>query len=200
MGNNSKTTVCHSGFIKTFLALFIAIVSFNSASGQIAQEREEAPPIRDRIFFGGSFGLQFGTYSNIEILPVVGLWVLPRINVAVGPGYRFYKIYDDKTSIFSARAYTQLFIIRDIGNLFPSQIHTGVFFQCEDEVLSLDSEYWRNVSYSPNRFSVNTVLVGAGLSQQIGRRASLDFIVLWPLNESDYNIYGKPELRFGFIF
>ena len=191
-------SVYPDSFRRVIIAVLAILFSFNSLSGQ--STREEPPPIRERIFFGGSFGLQFGTYTNIEILPVVGLWVLPRITIAAGPGYRFYKLYDDKTNIFSARAYTQLYVIKDIGNILPSGIHTGVFLHCEDEVLSLDSHYWQNVTYEPSRFYVNTVLAGAGISQQIGMRAFLNFMVLWPLNVSDYNIYSTPELRFGFTF
>jgi hypothetical protein len=44
------------------------------------------------------------------------------------------------------------------------------------------------------------VLAGPGLSQQIGRRASLNFMVLWPLNDSGYDIYSKPEIRVSFSF
>ena len=48
---------------------------------------EEKPPLRERLFFGGNFGLQFGTVTNIEISPLAGIYLTPRL--AVGPGIRY---------------------------------------------------------------------------------------------------------------
>jgi len=47
---------------------------------------------------------------------------------------------------------------------------------------------------------INTILAGGGLSQQIGRRAALNFMVLWALNDSGYGLYSNPEIRIGFVF
>jgi hypothetical protein len=82
----------------------------------------------------------------------------------------------------------------------PLGSHTGIFLHIEDELLSLKTSFWKYPPYTSDRFYVNTVLAGAGISQQLGKRASLNFMVLWPLNDSDYEIYNKPELRVSFTF
>ena len=35
------------------------------------QTKNEVPPFRERLFFGGNFCLSLGTYTNIDISPVI---------------------------------------------------------------------------------------------------------------------------------
>jgi len=181
------------------LAVLLLFVSYSIISGQ--KTREETPPLKDRLFFGGSMGLQFGTITDIQVSPVVGLWVLPRLAVAGGPNYRYYrdKIFDVKMSIFGGNAYLQYVLVRDINTLIPLGIHTGIFLHVEDELLNLDYDF---ISYqpSPDRFFVNTVLAGGGISQQIGNRSSLNIMFLWALNDSGKFPYNNPEIRVSFNF
>jgi hypothetical protein len=160
----------------------------------------EVPPLKERLFFGGSFGLQFGTITNIEASPIVGLWVLPRLAVAAGPDYRFYKDPIGRTSIYGGRGYTQIVLIRDINSIIPIGLNMGIFLHAEDEFLSLESAFWKDPPYTSDRFSVNTLLAGGGISQPLGRRGSINMMVLWTLNDSGYDIYGNPEIRVSFTF
>jgi hypothetical protein len=193
-----------------FLISFLLFASYSILSAQKTKEDqfpydqtgpEKAPPFRERLFFGGNFGLQFGSITDIQLSPVVGYWVLPRLAVAVGPTYRYYKDYEVATALYGGKGYVQLVVIQDIGSFIPMGVHTGVFLHAEDELLSLKSSFWKYpYPYTSDRFYVNTLLVGGGISQQIGRRASLNFMLLWPLNDSGYSIYSKPEMRISFTF
>ena len=58
------------------VVLLILLAGMPDAYGQ--RSRDEAPPLKERIFFAGNMGLQFGTYTNIQLAPAVGMWVLPR--------------------------------------------------------------------------------------------------------------------------
>jgi hypothetical protein len=167
-----------------------------------AQERisSEKPPLRERMFFGGSFWLSFGSVSNIEIAPIVGVWVLPRVAIAGGPEYQFYKYYDQKTSVYGGKAYAQFVLMKDLNNLVPLGIHTGIFFHVEDEFLNLESAYWQLQPMPSERFSINTILVGGGISQQLGARSSMNFVILWALNDTGYGIYDNPEIMLSFNF
>ena len=179
----------------------ILLIIFFTVSGLYAQKsRVEPPPLKERLFYGGSFGLQFGSITDIQVAPVIGIWVLPRLAVAAGPNYRFYKNYFVKTDIYGIRSYTQFVIIQDISSFIPIGGHTGIFFHFENELLSLKSSSWKDPPYNSDRFYLNTVLAGGGISQQVGRRASFNIIVLWALNESRYDIYSNPEIRVAFIF
>ena len=182
----------------SFAGVFLLLITVQCAQAQ--RVGSEPPPLKERLFYGGSFGLQIGTITDIEISPIIGLWVLPRLNVAAGPNYRFYKDPAGRTDIYGGKGYTEFVLIKDINSIVPLGINMGIFFHFEDELLSLDSEFWNISTANSERYNINTLLAGAGLSQPIGRRSSLNMMVLWALNESEYNIYSTPEFRVSFTF
>jgi len=184
--------------LKIRLTLAFLLVSFVSTYAQ--GRREEPPPLRERIFVGGSFGLQFGSYTSIEINPVVGIWLLPRLAVAAGPGYEYMKYQNVSTSIYSARGYLQFALLRDIDKFIPLGIHSSIVFHAEDELLNLDADYWGSIARNEDRFFVNSVLIGGGISQQLGRKGSFNILVLWVITDSGYDLYNNPEIRIGFTF
>ena len=195
---HSKRSDSHF-LLKSLLIMIPLIMIYSSIiSGQ--RTKEDTPPLTERLFFGGNFSLQIGSITNIEVAPVIGLWVFPRLAVAAGPNYRFYKDWDGKTNIYGGRSYIQLVIFRDLDKFIPMGTHTSLFLHGEDEMLSMESKYWNNVSYNPKRFIINTVLAGAGLSEQIGSRASVNIMFLWTLNDPGYPIYSNPVIRIGFVF
>jgi hypothetical protein len=178
-------------------AAFLLLAEVNIVSGQ--QVKEEKPPLRERMFFGGSLGLQFGTYTDIQITPIVGLWVRPRLAIAAGPNYRFYKDPYYSTSIYGLNSYIQFVPLKDLNNLVPVGIHMGIFLHLEDELMSLESAVW-DQSNPNTRFTINTVLAGFGISQQMGQRSSINIMFLWALNNSVYGLYSNPEIRLSFSF
>jgi hypothetical protein len=188
------------GLIRKVLTIYLLTFIFSALSGQVSSKKE-APALKERLFFGGNFSLQLGTITNIEVSPVIGLWVLPRIAVALGPDYNYYKDPYQKTSIYGGRAYVQFVVLQDLNKFIPLGNGTGIFLHLEDEVLSFS---WRDKATPPKQFQINTVLAGAGLSQQIGRRSALNLMVLWAIYESNPEltsmIYSNPEIRIGFVF
>jgi hypothetical protein len=191
--------ICKRSSMKIF-GIIILTLCFSVISGQEA--RQEAPPVRQRLFFGGTFALQFGTVTNIEISPLVGFWVLPNLAIAAGPNFSFYKnSYLDITyQNYGVRGYVQFLIFRDLDKFIPLGIHTGIFLHLEDEMLSLDPDYWPATPVSSSRKNINTLLGGVGLNQQIGPRSSINFMVLWTLTDSGYEVYSNPVIRVGFVF
>jgi hypothetical protein len=204
--NNKMGAIIH----RVLLINILVFISFSIISGQKAKEeqlpfdqneKDQAPPFKERLFFGGNFGLMFGTITDIQVSPVVGYWLLPRVAVAAGPDYRYFKELDVATSLYGGKSYVQLVVIQDLNSFIPMGVHTGIFLHAEDELLSLKSSFWKYpLPFTTDRFYVNTVLAGGGISQQIGRRSSLNFMILWPLNDSNYSIYSKPEIRVSFSF
>jgi len=180
--------------ILTFCLLFSV---FSITSGQ--KSREEIPPLRERMFFGGSLGLQFGTYTNIHVTPLVGLWVRPRIAIAAGPNFTYYKDPYYETTMYGGNGYIQFVPVKDINNALPIGLHMGIFLHLEDELLSLESAVWDPQNPS-DRFTVNTLLGGFGISQQLGSRSALNLMFLWTLTDSGYALYDNPEIRISFSF
>ena len=180
------------------ITIALLLMSVQSASAQ--KVRSKAPPIKERLFYGGSFGLQLGTITDIEASPILGFWILPRLAVAAGPNYRFYKDALGRTDIYGGRGYSQFVVIKDINSIVPVGINMGIFLHAEDEFLSLESAFWQNPPLTSERFTVNTLLAGAGISQPIGRRSAINMMVLWALNDSVYDLYSNPEIRVSFTF
>lgn len=179
----------------SLIVVFILLSSFQNAEAQ----RQQAPPIGERIFYGGNFGLQFGTLTDIQVSPVVGFWILPRLAVAAGPSYRFYKLFDDRTHIYGGKAYVEFTMLRNINSVIPIGANTDIILHLENEILSLERAFFYSAGLD-GRFTMNTVLGGAGLSQQIGKRSALNILVLWALNEPEFDMYSNPEIRFSFMF
>ena len=162
--------------------------------------RESRPPLSERIFLGGSFGLQFGTITNIELSPVAGVWVLPRLALAAGPSWQYYKDPVGKTSIYGGRGYARFMLIRDFNQLIPVGVNFGLFTHAEYEALSLENDFWSLTPSSDSRLWQHNVLVGLGLSQPLGMRSSLNIYFLWVVTESDFQLYNNPEVRIDFLF
>ena len=184
-----------------FFAIIVVLSSLSVVSGQ--KISQETPPLRERLFFGGTLGLQFGSYTNIQVQPMVGLWVRPRIAVALGPNFQYYKdsYYDFESTIYGGNAYIQFVPLRDLNNMIPIGLHMGIFLQLEDELLNLDNA-WNPAE--DGRFTVNTVLAGGGISQMLGARSSINLMFLWALNQPKFptgmSLYSNPEIRVSFNF
>jgi len=185
-------------FRTTGLVLIMLILSFSLTYGQ--QVRKQAPPLKERLFFGGNIGLQFGTYTNIDVSPIIGMWVLPRIAVAAGPNFRFYKDPYGNTTMYGAKAYTEIIFLQDLNNLLPIGIHLGLFLHGEWEGLSLESAYFKPAPNDTGRFMLNTFLAGGGIRQPLGQRSAMNITFLWAFDDSGYGIYGNPEIRVSFMF
>ena len=75
----------------------------------------------------------------------------------------------------------------------------NLFAQAEAEFINYDTDLLGplNVITTDKRITVDGYLLGAGYRQQIGRRAYLNFLVLWNFNESVYTLYDNPIIRAG---
>ncbi|MQY79864.1 MAG: hypothetical protein GH151_11815 [Bacteroidetes bacterium] len=155
---------------------------------------------RERLFFGGHFGLMIGTITNIELSPIVGYRFTPRLSLALGPKYQYYKegIFIN-THIYGGRAFARYMLIKDLNNLVPLNLNAGLFFHTEYEGLSLEEKYFGSPGYE-GRFLLNSVLVGGGVSQPVGDRGALNITVLWNINGTDNTPYTNPVIRIGFNF
>ena len=188
--------------IKRSLSVILVLSMGMAAAGQGAGERgpSERPSFSQRLFFGGSFGLQLGTITNIDLAPIAGVWLLPRVAAGAGPSFQYYKDPYGATVIYGGRALIQLTLIQDLNNILPLGLNLGIFATGEYEGLSLEKEFFSSTPASDGRLYYDSFLVGAGLSQPTGMRSSLNITFLWCITGNDYGIYNSPEIRFEFYF
>ena len=194
------------------LILFLFILPF--AAAQYDKEEFQEFSWKERFFYGGSFGLMFGTITDIEISPIVGYRLTRNLSLAVGPRYRYYRDsrvtysyagqptqnYVLEGHIYGGRSYLQFHVIGDINDVLPVGLHAGIFLHTEYEALSLENEDFRPWREATGRFTLHSFFIGGGVRFPAGRRAALNLMVLWNLNESSDSPYTSPVLRFGFTF
>ena len=145
--------------------------------GQRYFDPEAEPTFWDRTFFGGDFGFQFGDFTVINISPIMGYMVTPRLSV--GPGITYQYLKGDAINYYTGQRYSydqNIFGFRG----FARYNITPMFF-AHSEYESLKVEY-------PNEFApgfanewVPGFFVGGGVFQPVGRRAGIGLTVLFNL-------------------
>jgi len=181
--------------------IWVFLILFFLAPANLESKDFNELTFRERLFFGGHFGLMFGTITNIEISPIAGYRFTSRVSLALGPKYQYYKEgILLNTHIYGGRAFARYMLVKDFNKLVPINLNAGVFFQTEYEGLSLEKKYFGSIVSDEGRFLLNSVLVGGGLSQPVGDRGALNFTVLWNVNPIENPPYTNPVIRIGFNF
>jgi hypothetical protein len=181
---------------KYFLIIVVLLSSLLKAKAQLPLiEREQNQPTDrfiDHMFFGGTFGLQFGSATYVELAPIAGYNFSPRFSAGLGLKYIYYKYNDGYNQSYSSSEYG--------GGPFARYIvFDGLFLHAEYEVLNIEvPEPPYYVNYS--RQNITSIFLGGGYRQMMGERSSLDFLILWNVNESIYSPYVNPIFRVGFGF
>ena len=127
-------TILSEPFIKKFIVrtvgILILFLTLSTVSGQENRRpMTEKPPLKDRLFFGGYFGLQFGTVTLIDVSPLVGLNVSTNFAVGIGLTYQYYseKYQSYSTNIFGGRGFARYYFIQNL------------FGQAEYEILNFEA-------------------------------------------------------------
>ncbi|WP_347159053.1 hypothetical protein [Pontibacter chitinilyticus] len=155
-------------------------------------DKDEKPQeLLDRLYYGGSFGLQFGTYTNISLLPILGYRVTDRFNVGAGVVYHFIRSNGLSMHDYGGRAFTQVELV-DVGN-------GAILAHAEMEVLSvaIPDQDAHGIFYTRHQ-SMALPLVGLGYRQRISDKASFDLLLLYNVNDDLNNPYSNPVIRAGF--
>ncbi|PIE86286.1 MAG: hypothetical protein CSA05_01215 [Bacteroidia bacterium] len=162
----------------------------------IKEKKQRKWKLNEKVFFGGSLGLQFGTYTHIDIAPLIGYRFTPKFSVGGGVSYSYFResTTDFQSSIYGASVFSQYVLFQ------------GLFAHVELEGLNLESysiyvDANNNYYYeSEGRAWVGSYLLGAGFRQPIGERAAINYMILWNLNETRNSPYQNPIVRLSFNF
>ena len=148
--------------IRRYLVILIVFVA--SAVTVRAQTLGDNPSFKDRMFVGGSFGASFGSVTFINVSPVVGYMVSPRLSAGVGVLYQYVR--DER---FPGSTIER----NDWGlNVFSRFLLVPpIFLHAEYEYLNYD--------YIDTRLGFNSFLAGGGIAQPISRNASFIAMVLY---------------------
>jgi hypothetical protein len=156
-----------------------------------------------RIFFGGNIGLSFGTYTYIEVAPIVGYKFTKRLWGGIGPEYIYSKNTDInlQMSIYGLRSFASFAVLDNIDEVINLNIGS-VFLYLENEVLNMRPLYIDNFGYYylGDRGWYDILLGGVGIRMPIGNRSGISVIVLWGLTPSAEMLYSNPEIRLSIDF
>jgi hypothetical protein len=167
----------------TTLLLILLATNFTTAqfSGATNTPRET---FGQRLYYGGNLGLQFGTQTVIDINPIVGYRINPKLSAGIGIKYQYYKYknigYTYETNIYGGSVFGRY-------NVFD-----GLFAYTEYAIINLEAFDTRK------RTDVFSWFVGGGYAQPLGSRASMNIMILYNLTETRYTPYTNPIFRVGF--
>ena len=188
-----------------FCILFFCVALVFPASAQTSFS------FRDRLFFGGNFGLMIGTYTDIEVSPHIGYYITSRWAAGIGVIYEYYNYRDHwfdpltgqserfETHIWGGRLFTNYVIVNNVNDWIPLGLNFRIFAHVEYEALSYKKRFF---DYdATGRELQHNFLVGGGLRFPTGKRSSMNLTILWNLNSHLNDIYGgKPVIRIGYNF
>ncbi|GHA60198.1 hypothetical protein [Pontibacter akesuensis] len=152
---------------------------------------EEQLRFIDKLYFGGSLGLQFGTFTNISIMPTLSYAVFPKVFAGVGAVYHYKSGGGVNFNNYGGRGYLQGELVEIGGG--------ALLAHGEVESLSVEYAYYDQMGrmMGKTRSSLTMPLVGLGYRQRISSKGSFDLLVLYNANDSFYNPYSNPVIRFG---
>lgn len=162
---------------KNILFISLICISFSTIKAQETQEDLKNKKFKERLTYNIGGGLNFGTITNISILPQIGYRITPKLSAGVGINFNYFRDNrfspPDEFMIYGGNTFARFQVIE---NLF------------------LQTEYQR-LNY--NNTSGDYVLLGGGYNPGGGLFISGYYILKSPIN----NVYGAPYiLRVGFMF
>lgn len=149
-------------------------------------------PFRDRLFFGGNLGLNFGSLTFINVSPVIGYRITDDLGAGLGPSYSYYRDNRDRNFTFETHTYG--------GRVFAQhRVFESFLAYAEYEMLNMEVP---NLLFTELvRENISSLLLGGGYGMPIGGGGSAAFImVLFNVLDSDYVVYENPIIRAGFNF
>lgn len=142
-------------------------------SKPVAKPQAEVPlPILERLRLGGSFGLGFGTVTNINVSPMVGLNLTDKLVSGVGATYMWYysKRFNVNSNYYGGRAFLMYSVL------------PMVTLQAEYEGMNV--QYFNNVDRRYVRTWIGSPLIGGAYTQPLGGRftRAVHMTLLYNLN------------------
>ncbi|MCI5055141.1 MAG: hypothetical protein MRY83_03480 [Flavobacteriales bacterium] len=172
--------------------IIVAIILPLRILGQSDEEKydnyKKNGSIKDRVYFGGGVGAQFGTITLVNFSPIVGYKISDNLSAGVGATYQYLndRFYNFQSSIFGGSVFGRYNVIPEL------------FLHSEYEILNL--KVFNPSIQDFGRVSTPAFLVGGGYNQRIGGRVGFSFMVLWNLLQTNTSFYPyrNPILRGGF--
>lgn len=170
--------------MKRLFTLFVSIVFISSIS--FAQAREEEPDnidglsFKDRLYTGGNLGLSFGTFTFVDVSPILGYRITKDFSAGIGAKY----IY----SAFNGTPRTSVSMYG--GSLFSRYLFLENFLaHTEFEMINMPLQ--QPFTGEVKREWIPIGLVGGGYRQGFGN-SYFQIMLLYDLIGDERNPYVSP--------
>lgn len=143
--------------------------------------QKDTRPLKDRLWFGGGLGLNFGSVTSIQIEPLVGYKVDKNGKFSVGTGITYW--------YFSDNRYSPKIVYNAYGYRFFSRYRVIEQAYLHAEFLNMNAQ--RNFGFSDGvqRIWVPHLLLGGGYVQPLGGHSSFMLQVLFEVLQDPNSIY-----------
>ncbi|WP_186754579.1 hypothetical protein [Echinicola salinicaeni] len=179
--------------IVIFIAFGLCLISQDVfAQREFYEEDEEKVPLSERLYFGGNFGLQFGSITYVDVSPLVGVMITDRYSAGVGITYQYlkYRDFSESSNVYGGRIFNRY-------NVLPN-----VFAQAEFESLNVEA-FRKNLNGDivSSREWEPGLFLGGGYFIPFGRRGGMNFTLLYNVLYDNQNLlYNEPYvIRAGFV-
>jgi hypothetical protein len=180
--------------MKRLLIFLFVVTTVQLAKAQYYKTDTTSPSPKkfdaSRIIIGGSLGLSFGDYTNINISPLVGYRIsqlfAAGININAQYGSERYRDYN---SITTQRNQYTIFGGGVWGRVYPLDF-LFVHVQPEYNFVSLKSTYYVDPKTTvTDHYGVPSLLIGGGYSQPVGGRAAFSIMALYDILQDTRSPY-----------
>jgi len=175
---------------KLFFSVLVLFLGLQTASYAQREIYTDSIPFKDRLYFGGNFGMQFGTVTLIDFSPLVGVMITPKFSSGVGITYQYFndrRYYGGESSSYGGRLFSRY-------NILPN-----IFLHGEYEAINFDNYNIRTDNFE--RIWSNAIFLGGGYFVPFGQRGGANFTFLYNiLHDNLTSPYGEPYvIRVGFV-
>jgi hypothetical protein len=153
------------------------------------------PNFWDNVSVGGSFQLQFGTYTYVGLEPLINYHFNSSLMLGIGPIYQYISVNDQYYGHYSSSIYGA----RIAGMFFLPGEFSKFFIMGEFDVINLP-EIQENIYgyYIETRGNLGIPLLGIGYKEPITIKLFFTIYALWDFSNSEYSPYSNPLINAGF--
>ncbi len=151
--------------------------------------------LRDRLYFGGGFGINSGRdfngfrFTMISVNPIVGYMVTPQFSVGTGINYTYLRYPEVNLRLDQYGA--SPFVRYNFGQIFAYS-----------EYNFISTPTFLGTQVGPTRRTFDRLFVGLGYTQPIGRRGAVNIMALYDvLYDQTERAFASPwDIRVFFSF
>lgn len=171
-----------------FLDRFIALVAFSLlglpsfSQGLETYDSGLKTDWKDKFYFGGNVGAQFGTFTFVNLAPLVGFKVTDRFSIGTQLQYQYFRdnsIGNFESHVFGYSGFARYFFTENLFAHTEYQVLNGHF------------------DYSGNRVNIPNLFIGGGYMYPISDNVSFGVVALYELLRRTYSPYRNPTINVG---